>query len=57
MDGGHCVPVKCGYRLPVDNRVGFELHGYRGDGPLVKDLRLELAATLGGVAAGVLESR
>ncbi len=51
------MPVKCGYRLPVDNRVGFELHGYRGDGPLVKDLRLELAATLGGVAAGVLESR
>jgi len=29
MDGGHCVPVKFGYRLPAENRVGFEVRGYR----------------------------
>jgi len=51
MDRGRRVAVAGGYRLLADNRVGFEVHGYRTDRPLVIDPLLELATTLGGDAA------
>jgi hypothetical protein len=49
--GRRVVLVAGGYRLLADNRVGFEVHGYRPDRPLVIDPVLDLAATLGGEAA------
>jgi len=51
MEDGRRLPVKGGYRLLPDNRIGFEVSAYRPDLPLVIDPLLELATTLGGSAA------